>query len=191
VDRRRRWTWALVALAVVALVVLALLVWGGDDDAVDTSGSSTTTTSTTSTSSSDTAPPSSSSTTQAEPAPGPVTVLRAGPGGGSGEVVLDWNAVSGATGYRVLRAATAAGPFAVVADFDVTTGSTSAADEVVNLWSEQHSYVPADGALGSPDTSPRFQYVEVDGTGSRCFVVVARNGSGDGAESAPACGSPP
>jgi hypothetical protein len=173
-------------------VVLALLLGGGDDDdPVDSSGSSTTTTSTASTSSSGTAPPSSASTTPAEPVPDAVSVIRAGPGGGSGEVALDWDAVSGATGYRVLRAATAAGPFAVVADFDVTTGSTTAADEVVNLWSEQHSYIPTDGALGSPDTSPSFQYVEVDGAGSRCFVVVARNGSGEGAESVPACGSPP
>jgi hypothetical protein len=123
-------------------------------------------------------------------APGAITVVRAGPGGGSGEIVLDWDAVPAATGYRVLRSEAAGGPFEVVADFDVTTGRVSAADDVVNIWSAQHSYVPARGTLDGPDRSPWFQYVEVSRTGERCFRVVAYNAAGDGPASVVACGSP-
>jgi hypothetical protein len=123
--------------------------------------------------------------------PGAVTVLHAGPGGGSGEIALDWNAVPTATGYRVLRSEAAGGPFGVVADFDVTTGRVSAADDVVNIWSAQHSYVPARNTLNRPDRSPWFQYVEVSRTGERCFRVVAYNAAGNGPASAVVCGSPP
>ena len=103
---------------------------------------------------------------------------------------LDWDAAAGATGYRVLRAAAVDGPFEVVADLDVTTGSTTAAPEVVNIFSEQHSYRPSDGPLAAPDPSPQFHYVDVT-SGERCFQVIAYNAAGDAPASAVACGSPP
>lgn len=126
-----------------------------------------------------------------DPVPGPVTVISAHSGGGSGEVALDWNAVEGATGYRVLRSDTASGPFDVFADIDIVTGATTAADEVVNIWSQQHTYIPAGSPLTSPDQSPWFQLVEVGGTGERCYQVVAYNAAGAAPPSPVACGSPP
>lgn len=126
-----------------------------------------------------------------DPVPGPVTVISAHSGGGSGEVALDWNAVEGATGYRVLRSDTASGPFDVFADIDIVTGAATAADEVVNIWSQQHSYIPAGSPLTSPDQSPWFQLVEVGGSGERCYRVVAYNAAGDAPASSVACGSPP
>ena len=62
-----------------------------------------------------------------------------------------------------------------------TTTASTAASDVVNIWSERHSYVPDGGALGGPDRSLRFDYVDV-GPGQRCYQVIAYNGAGDGAD---------
>ena len=124
-------------------------------------------------------------------APGPVTVERVGPGGGSGEIVVHWLAAPGATGYRVLRAENTCGPFAVVADFDVTTGKVTASPDVVNVWTAEHSYIPLWEPFAGPDRSPWFEYVEISRTGERCFKVVAYNQAGEGPASVVACGSPP
>jgi cytoskeletal protein RodZ len=199
-DTRRWWRWAVTVVVVVALgAVAAFAIWGGNDDDPTTTGAttterSTTTTSTSSTSSTTTttAPDATTTTTttQSGAVPGTVSVITAGPGGGSGEVELAWDAVAGATGYRVLRGAAIDGPFGPAADLDVTTGSTTASPGVVNIFSEQHSYLPSDGPLGAPDQSPRFQYVEVT-SGERCFRVIAYNAVGNGPASTSACGSPP
>jgi len=93
--------------------------------------------------------------------PGAATIIRVGPGGGSGEVQLTWEAVPNATGYRVLRSDAADGQFEVAAEFDITTGTATAAVDVVNVFSEQHSYVPPRGTLEAPDQSSRFSYVDV------------------------------
>jgi hypothetical protein len=106
-------------------------------------------------------------------------------------VALDWNAVVDTTGYRVLRSSTRDGRFAVSADIDITTGVATAGDEVINIWSSAHSYIPSDGALGSPDPSGHFQYVEVGGGSERCFKVVAYNEDGEAPPSIVVCGSPP
>jgi hypothetical protein len=194
-DERRWWRWAVAAVIVVALVaVAAFAIWGGNDDDTTTTGSTTTERSTTTTSTSSTttttAPDTTTTTTQSGAVPGIVAGITAGPGGGSGEVELAWDAVAGATGYRVLHGAAVDGPFEPAADLDVTTGSTTAVPGVVNIFSEQHSYLPSDGPLGAPDQSPRFWYVEVT-SGERCFRVIAYNAVGDGPASASACGSPP
>lgn len=123
--------------------------------------------------------------------PGPVTVVQAYPGGGSGEVVLDWDAVAGATGYRVLRARCPGGRFRRVADIDITTGRATAAPDVVNIWSAQHSYIPSGGTLPAPDSSPWFQYVDVGWSGQRCYRVVAYNAAGAAPPSVVTCASPP
>lgn len=198
VDDPRRWRWVVAVLIVVALAaVAAFVIWGGDDEDTATTGASTTTERSTTT----TAPSTSTTTTTTTPdtttttapsgaGPGPVSVITARAGGGSGEVELVWDAVAGATGYRVLRGAGVDGPFEPAADVDVTTGSTTAAPEVVNIFSDQHTYLPSGGPLGAPDQSPWFQVVEV-AFAERCYRVIAYDPTGDGPASAVACGSPP
>jgi hypothetical protein len=192
-DQRRSWAWALAAVVGIgALATVGVLVWSGDDGTDDVAPTSSTDRPTM-TSTSSTAVPSTTTTTEGGPGavPRAVEVVTAGPGGGSGEVVLDWDTVTGATGYRVLRSGSRDGPFEVVADFDVTTGSTTASADVVNIWSEQHSYVPSEGTLDAPDRSPWFQYVDVSGSEQRCYRVVTYNAVGDGAASVVVCSSPP
>jgi hypothetical protein len=135
-------------------------------------------------------PPTSPATSSsARDVPAAVTGLTARPGGGSGEIAVRWNSASGAQGYRVLRASSATGSFTTSADIDVTTGRATAADNVVNVWSEQYSYVPVRHTFVGPDTSPWFEYVEL-APGQRCFRVVAYNAGGDGPMSPVACSLP-
>lgn len=122
--------------------------------------------------------------------PGVVTIVAVGPGGGSGEVGLTWEALADATGYRVLRSDTADGEFEVTAELDVTTGAATAAADVVNVFSGQHSYVPAGSTFEGPDQSPQFSYVDL-GPRQRCYRVIAFNTAGDGPSSDVACGAPP
>ena len=120
-----------------------------------------------------------------------VSVVTASPGGGSGEVMVDWNAVAGATGYRVERAPTATGSFTAVAVFDITTGTATVASDVVNLWSTGYSYVGGSVGGALPDRSPSFEYVEFPETTARCFRVVAVNAAGRAPASAVVCSGPP
>jgi hypothetical protein len=122
--------------------------------------------------------------------PGAPTIIRVGPGGGSGEVELIWGAVPNATGYRVLRSNTADGPFEVAAEIDITTGTATAADDVVFVSSEEHTYIPPGDPLEAPDQSSQFTYIEFSFV-ARCFTVIAFNAKGDGPASAVSCGAPP
>lgn len=122
--------------------------------------------------------------------PSAVTIVSVGPGAGSGEVQLVWAATPDAAGYRVLRAGTAGGPFQVAAEIDVTTGVATAAAGVVNVFSDQHSYVPPLGSLAGRDRAAQFSYVDV-GPGQRCYRVTAFNADGAGPASAVACAVPP
>jgi hypothetical protein len=191
---RSRW-----AIAVVAAALLGLVIWlvaaGGDDvdEGATTTTSSTTSETTTSTtgSTTTTTEATSTTTTTAPPGPGPVTVLEAYPGAGSGEIELAWGTVPGATGYRVLRADSPDGTFTTAVEIDVTTGDvTDVAEHVTNVWSEQYSYLPVSSPFPGPDTSPQIRYVEYSSAPQRCFRVVAL-GPEPGPESATACGSPP
>jgi hypothetical protein len=193
---RRRWWAATAAIALVVAVVVALVWAGDDDDAEPRAGSTTTTTvSSTSTTSTITPPPTTTtSTSTTEPVgslPASVTVISGQPGGGSGEVVLEWGTVAEATGYRVVRTDAAGSLLDVMADLNVTTGQVTAADAVVNLFSPQHTYVPAGATLTTPDTSARITYVDVGGPGTRCYRVVAYSPGGDAAPSPVTCSSPP
>jgi hypothetical protein len=114
-------------------------------------------------------------------APPAVTDLRAGPGGGSGEVTVVWRGVPGAVRYRVERGPAATGPFDVAGVLDVATGTATRSPGVTNL------YAAGDGS---------FVLVEVvtgltNSGASRWYRVVAE---GQGSASAPSravCGAPP
>lgn len=119
-DRRSWWGLAAVILLLGILVGVgvALLADSGDDDPED----ATTTTSSTTTSSTTAAtlpPPTSPPTVPA--APGQVTNVIAGPGGGSGEVSLEWDSVSGAVSYRIYRSFTQGTSGSLVATVDTTS----------------------------------------------------------------------
>ena len=117
-------------------------------------------------------------------------VARATPGGGSGEVAVGWAAVPRATGYRVIRTTAAGAQLQIVADFNITTGRSTAAPDVVNIWSAQHSYIPDRGRLRQVDRSPRFEYVDV-GASRRYYRVLAYNSTGNGPLSAVSGALPP
>ncbi len=139
-----------------------------------------------------TAPPSPATTAPAGTVPDAVAVIRAERGAGSGELLMLWNAASGATGYRIERAPAPGGTFATVADIDVATGRATANDEVLAIQSAGgHLYVPAGALLAEPDGSAWFQYDEFVGSGTRCFRVVAYNAAGAAAPSPVACASYP
>ena len=203
-TNRRWWAVTLAVLAVVGITAVGAAISNGDDDEVATvrksvpstttvpSTSTSVSTSTSSTPTISTPPPSTSppTTKPRVTVPAAVTVISARSGGGSGEIVLDWNAVATATGYQVLRADTVEGPFSIAADFSVRTGKTTAGNDVVNLWSQQHTYIPASGSLGAPDQSPSFEYVQV-GPPQQYFRVVAYNAAGTAPASASVCGVAP
>ena len=128
----------------VACVVLIAIAACGDSSSGPTPSTSTTAVTTT------TAAPTTSSTatTIAAPtttaaattttrtgvaAPAQVTVVRAGPAGGSGEIEVVWGPVALATGYRVARATAPGGPFTTTADYDVATGTSVKATGVTNV----------------------------------------------------------
>jgi hypothetical protein len=184
-----------LAAVLVALAVVVALQLGDDDvpgDATSTSTTSTTaepTTTSSSTSTSSTSTTSASTTTPTGPAL-PQVVLEARPGGGSGEVELDWPSVAGATGYRVSRIGDGGSATAVL-DLNVTTGATTAAPEIVNAFSASHSYVPSQGPLSAPDASTTFTVIDLSGPGQRCFQVTAYGDAGEGPPSAVTCASPP
>jgi hypothetical protein len=178
-----------VVIGVLSVVLLLGAGCGDDGDATTPTSTTTVTTSAPPTSTTPTSTvsptvtptsstPNSTTTTTApgaRPADAPTPTVRAG--GGSGEIVLRWRTVAGATGYRVQRASSPRGPFTVSADVDVVSGHTTRGDGVTNVWS------PA---------ADEFEYVEVVGSGSvRYLRVVAYNDAGEGPVSAAVCGAPP
>lgn len=155
---------------------------------VTTTTVTTTTVTTTTPATTVTLPPPATSTPSGRP--GAVTGVTVTPGGGIGEVVLDFNRARNAVGYRVFRSDRAGGPFVLVAKFNVFTGHVTVVEGVVNLFSAQHQYVPAAGPLLVPDGSARFELVDLRGSGEpTCFGVIAYNTAGDGVGSTVVCGS--
>ena len=129
--------------------------------------------------------------------PGQVTVIRGGPGGGSGEIGVDWTGVPGATGYRIERADTSNGPFSIAADLNLVSGAvTMVGPGVGNITGDQQNFYPPSAATHAGAAPSRyFRYVEfpvVGYTFSRhYFRVTAYNSNGDGARSVVVCGTPP
>ena len=135
--------------------------------------------------------------------PGEVNVIDAGHSGGSGEIQLNWDAVPGATGYRIVRATTALGPFSFAADVNVVTGATSLAAPVnittgtstvvariTNIYSDHRGFYPP-GSATSGDGLPsmHFHYVE-EAFPRHYFRVTAYNANGQGPASIVVCGTP-
>jgi hypothetical protein len=210
IKNRPRWIWPVTAVIVVVVLLSTAVAWSGDGDDETSTGSgstttepstttstSTTTASTTTTTTAPTtttvrattttSPPPTMTTVPAVPVPGAavVTVSRAG---GSGEISVRWNAVPGATGYRVLRQV-GSRPFKTVADFDITTGATTAADDISNIWSEGYTYRPVLRPFPGVDHSPWFEVVDYRFGPQRCFKVIAYNPSGDAPASNTGCAS--
>jgi hypothetical protein len=122
--------------------------------------------------------PSAPSTTISPRAvPGAVTVIHAEYGAGSGEITVQWDAVAGATGYRVLRSDAGSGPFAVAADYDVATGHATRVEDHITVW--------------HPTDQGWLQYIEYGESRVRWFYVVAYNAAGDAPPSAVVSASSP
>ena len=106
-------------------------------------------------------------------------------------MLVEWDTVPPAAGYRVYRSGASGGPFQLVADFNITTGRVvTAASEVINIYSSSHTYRPDDGPLTTPDKSPWFKYLDV-GDGERYYRVGAYNAVGQGPLSGVTHATPP
>lgn len=105
------------------------------------------------------------------PVPDAVSVIDAGQGGGSGEIVLHWDGVPLAVGYRVYRAENPGGPFTVAAEVDASSGENNLGGPFV--WKP------------GPNS---FEYIEVTGDGPVYFQVVAFGEFEDGPSSVVVCG---
>lgn len=127
------------------------------------------------------APPTVTASTTSGIVPARVTEVRAGPGGGSGEVSVLWRGVPGATTYVVERAAAVTGPFARAGELDVATGAAERGPGVVNL------YAVGDGTFVLVDVVTEL----TNGGVQRWYRVVARGPGGAAAPSPVVCGAPP
>jgi hypothetical protein len=97
---------------------------------------------------------------------------------------VTWDAVEGATGYRVARSTSSGGPFTVSADVDLTDGTARVEAGVTNVYSDQLSFFPHTSAPPSPAPSENFYYVEV--TSARTyFRVTACSDAGDARRPSP------
>jgi hypothetical protein len=125
-------------------------------------------------------PSPTTATTTTEPAgdvPGALSGVSAHPGGGSGEINVNWDATTNATGYRVYRAATADGPFDRAAGYTVATGATKiyygGSYEYIHIWMYSRG----------------LEYTEAS-IGPGCFRVAAFNDAGTGPKSGVVCAEP-
>lgn len=113
--------------------------------------------------------------------PGAVTGVRAGPGGGSGEIMVWWEPAPGATGYRVYRSDAAGGPYVAAASIDMDTGAVTVE---YGGWYE-HIWMVA--GIQSPTAIEYGEVVSPVGY----YRVAAFNDGGEGAWSSAVCGQPP
>lgn len=117
------------------------------------------------------------------PPPAPTTAptgVYAVEGGGSGEVLLLWDQVPGATGYRVYRASASGGPFVLSASYDVV-------GDVVTVALDGYEYIWID-----PENleATRFRYTEAIRNEWAWFRVSAFTAGGEGPTSGTVCGGP-
>lgn len=115
------------------------------------------------------------------PPPGAVTDLHAAPGGGSGEIMVIWEPVEGATGYTVYRSDAADGSYAAAASFDVATGA------VTITWGGWYEYIWMLQGIQSPTA---IEYGDVIASPGY-FRVAAFNAGGEGPWSRVVCAAAP
>ena len=166
----QRFRWVTFATLPAVLVLSMALASCGSPEAAETPSESAPSTEATPTPDPTEAAPSESPEPDAL-GPGPVTVLDAGQGGGSGEIALQWEGVPLAVGYRVYRAEAPDGPFAVSAEVDASSGENNLGGAFV--WSpEPNSY----------------EYIEVTGDGPVYFRIIAFSEFEEGPASVVVCG---
>jgi hypothetical protein len=136
-----------------------------------TSGPTTTITTATTTTTAPPPPP-------AEP-PVAVSGLRAQPGGGSGEIVVNWAGSPGATGYRVYRASAPGDPMKLAATYTVASGATTVS------WPGSYEFIQ----VWAPSASS-FEYVEAVDGHPGYFVVAAFSDAGEGPLQGTVCAVP-
>ena len=122
--------------------------------------------------------------------PGAVTFVKAGSGGGSGEIALWWDAIANATGYRVYRSDSPNGPFVRSASINLTTGVTTLGANVYNLWSPPANQPPYPAVPPGATAPQHFEYIEVTNSDPHYFQVTAFNAGGEGPRSVVVCGRP-
>jgi hypothetical protein len=177
----------------MSVIAMASLVACADDDDGPPSSTTTTPTTTAPTTAPTTTAPTTTAPTTSAPETGParVSLIRAQRSAGSGELEVVWDAVAGATGYRVERAGAPDAPFSVAADVDLAAGTATAADGVTNVYTDMWSYRPQ-SAGGSPPPvaeGAEFHYIEVAATRTY-FRVTAYDGGVDAPASAVVCAAP-
>jgi hypothetical protein len=177
---------------------MASLVACADDDGPPSSTPAPTTSAPATTTPTTTAPttsaPATAAPTTAAPAtttPTRVAVIRAQPSAGSGELEVVWEAVAGATGYRVERAGAPDAPFSLAADVDLAAGTATVADGVTNVYTDAWSYRPPSAGGPPPPVAAgaQFHYIEVAATRTY-FRVTAYDGGVDAPASAVVCAAP-
>ena len=197
----RRWYFFVVIALAVAVSACSSSKTTMHPSTTTSNSSSTTTSTTTATTVATTTSTTTTSTTvprtttTSNKSLGQVVLTQSGQAGGSGEVELQWVAVTGATGYRVFRSDTIGGPYRLFLDINVATGHISyKRGETVNFYDEVRSYIPADYRNPPPQT-PGIQFTYIDiptigGTNVRYYKVAATNYSGMGPLTPIACGAP-
>lgn len=117
------------------------------------------------------------------PPPAPTTAptgVYAAEGGGSGEVLLIWDLVPDATGYRVYRSSAAGGPFVLSASYDV-------ASDVTTVALDGYEYVFIKPEFSS---TTQLRYTESIRNEYAWFRVSAFTAGGEGPVSGTACAGP-
>lgn len=127
----------------------------------------------------ETTPPPPPPAPPAPPTTAPTGVVAA-PGGGSGEALVLWDLMPGATGYRVYRTTTPGGPFLPAASYDVATGVTT-------VEYSGYEYIFIQPEFGS---STQLRYTEAVSMDFVWFRVSAFNAGGEGPLSGITCAEP-
>ena len=203
-NNRRWWAVTLAVLAAVGITAVGAALWGDDDGGVTTAPRmvpSTTTAPSTSTSTS--LSTSTPSTSRHRPRLRGHRLRRRSRGDGARHGDRHQRAVRwrlrrdrsrlesscNRDGLPGASSRTAKGPFSIAADFSVRTGKTTAGNDAVNLWSQEHIRPRQRFARCTrPVAEPR---IRPGRTPQQYFRVVVYNAAGTAPPSASVCGVVP